>query len=143
MANPIIPYAGRVALLDLVISAIQNGGRQSKCLLWTAPFPPSDNTVLTDFVGLTADGLTGQALPVATFAGVNVSGRAIWTFATLNYTSTGPGLPTIAYGYWVQCSDPVTNQQALLWFQQFDTPFVWRNPGDNLPVNLSLSLSQC
>lgn len=143
MPRPVIPYCGRAGFADLAVGSLRAGANSSRVSIFGNDFWPTDSSTLANFVGLTATGLTSQPLPATTTFGFNAGGRAIWQFATINFTAAGSGLPAVGYGYWVDCIDPITSTRVLLWYQRWDQPFAWLAPGNNYPLNLSLGGTQC
>ena len=140
---PIIPYAGRKTLLDLVGVNLCQFPALARVHLFVAPVSVTDSTVLTDFTESTNPGLFGQALSAPDFLGPDSAGRYLLQYAPNNFVAAAVPLPVVAYGFWVDATDPVSFVRSLIQCQQFDTPFAFLAVGDTLPVVVQLGLTQC
>lgn len=140
---PLIPYQGLNGFMDIIMFAIQNGRLNSAVHLFTNDFVPDVNTRKTDFVETNAGGMGGQALPIPTNIGVDVTGCDIWLFPQMVYTATGPNLPAVLYGFWVDCTDPITALTTLLWCQRFENAQAAIAVGNTVKFVPSLGMAQC
>ena len=145
---PIIPYAGRITFANILAAAIQAGG--------FANLPPTlaRASFLESCKSKRQHGLNqfrGNRYfrpRLAIFVGRNRCRHCrAWPrcseFRNHQLSSYGGPVPVSAWGYWVDCIDPITGLRALLWCQQWDQFFSWLAVGQNYPLNLSLGLGQC
>ena len=93
-------------------------------------------TVLADFTEIVLAGYTPYLLTGAADLGIVPPGYDFWQWP-VNYTvaASTPSSPVTAWGYWVTSND----DGALLWCQQFDTPFTWATVGDSFPFQPALN----
>lgn len=140
---PVIPAAGVQTWSDLAMWALTLPGVNPKVSLFTNFYQPTQQSVLTDFTAPTAPGLAARALPAAIRGGTNPCARATWTWPVVTFTAGGGGLPVMIWGYYVYCTDPLTNVTALLWAQRLVTAFAFTVAGDALPIPLAVSFGQC
>jgi hypothetical protein len=141
--NPVIPYAGLVAWMDLLVWALAQTGINPQVSLFTNPITPSPSSVLTDFVAATAAGLGPQPLGSPTNEGVDPYGRDVWTFPVNNFVAAGSGLPVTVYGWFLTVDDPISSNPALLAAQLLPNPFAFFSAGEDLPIPVVLSLAEC
>jgi hypothetical protein len=115
----------------------------AKVGLFTNFYQPQEDSTLASFDAPIAPGLTEKPLPAAIRGGLNVQGRAVWTWPVIDFVAAGGGLPVQVWGYYVYCTDPLTSQLGLLWAQRLVSSFGFVAPGDTLPINLTLSFGEC
>jgi hypothetical protein len=141
--NPVLPYAGLVAIMDLLAWALAQPGINPQVSLYTNPVTPSNASVLSDFTPATAPGLTAQALGAPTNNGVNALGRDVVTYPVVQFTASGGSLPVTVYGWVLSFIDPATSTRTLFLAQRLPNAFAFFQAGDNLPIPVVLSLAEC
>lgn len=141
--EPVIPNAGLQTYSDIVIGWISGGLHDAKIHLYQNDYFVVPGSVLSDFVEATNPGLTGKPLPVPVQFGLDLNGRFDWIFPTVTFTITAGPFPAYAFGFWVDCLDPITGLTGLLWAQRFPTGVAFHASGDAVPVNMFQSFGQC
>jgi hypothetical protein len=148
MSAPIIPATSKIAWSHL-LGYTMIGGNITQALaaarvhLWTGFVVPALGITNANLIELAVPGYSAQALAGPVTYSVDWQGNGLVTFKTVNFTGFTGGLPCNALGFFVDYLDPVTGLTALLWAQQWDSPFVWLNSGNNYPLVPQLRASQC
>ena len=103
-------------------------------------YAPNYASILASFTASTCPGIGSYLLTGGTNAGINQTDFDLITWPLLTATSSsGSGFPYTVYGYWVTS----TYDGALLWCQQFETPFQFWAPGIPLTLLPVFSFCQC
>lgn len=140
---PVIPYDGLNGFSEAVWWAVGNGRNSSRIHLFGNDYTPGVNTVVSDFQEATAGGLAAIPLPMPTNKGIDGFGKDVWVFPSAAWTTTGPGLPAVVWGYWVDYFSPLSNQTRLLWAQRLVSPWGSWMAGQTLNFVPSCGFNQC
>jgi hypothetical protein len=142
MANPVIPYDGKIGINTVLLGQLMSGGLTAFVRLYQNNYVPVAGTLNSDFVECTWPGYAGQPTPAAVDQGINGLGQDVWQFGP---TTFGPatGTPSqVVYGYWVEFVDPVSHAKRVWFAQQFDVPFGVTAAGQTVGFTMTWSDNQ-
>jgi hypothetical protein len=140
---PVIPDDGLIGHMDLLVWGLANGNNNCRIHLFANDYRPAPNTVLGSFTELIGAGYAPLPTGNPVNLGVDVARRDVWQFPETIWTALGIGLPVVAYGYWVDFTDPLTGGTRVLWAQRFQSPQVMLHAGDVIKFALSWGGKQC
>jgi hypothetical protein len=138
----VMPADGVIAAMDVLSWYLQRPAAAALVHLYMNVLTPTPATIVGDFVEATAGGLAGQFPGIPTQVPITPYGRSVWLWPRTVWTSTGPGLPQICYGYWLDYLDPLTSARRLGWCQRFQTAVGVFAAGQTVSFTLSLGGQQ-
>jgi len=143
MATPVIPDEGKSNIGGQLLKRITAGGQNCLVHLFANPITPNAATVLGDLVEASFDGYAPVQLLGPVDAGVDIDDNDVWILEPVSWLVTGPGgLPTVVYGYWVDCDSAFVPSTKLLWVKALDVPLGLSALGQSFQFVPSVSFGQ-
>lgn len=141
MPAPIVTYEGYSGLMLSLLNGISGGANGCQARLFGNNFFPVKSSVWSDFVPAAMAGGENVPLNMANDSGLNVFGVDVWTFSPSTWVNLGAA-NVIAWGYWIDWTNPRTGLRQSLWAQRFNAPFVFHAPFSSLTLVVTPGFAQ-